>query len=66
MIWQDFLTPAERARIEAIPAERLALTKEYRTLYERCRKRMERGTKAVEENAGELSPETRTKPPVTD
>jgi hypothetical protein len=40
--WQDFLTPAEKARIEAIPDERIALTKEYRTLYERARKRMER------------------------
>ena len=42
MDWKEYLTAEECARIEAIPSERAALTKEYRTIYERCRKRMER------------------------
>ena len=42
MDWKTYLTADERARIEAIPAERAALTKESRMIYERCRKRMER------------------------
>lgn len=42
MDWKTYLTDEERMRIDAIPAERAALTKEYRTIYERCRKRMER------------------------
>jgi hypothetical protein len=41
MKWKNFLTPAERERINAIPAERAALTAEYRRIYDRCRKRME-------------------------
>jgi len=46
MDWKQYLTAEERERIEAIPSERAALTKEYRTIYERCRKRMERASNA--------------------
>lgn len=42
MTWRDYLKPTEAERIAAIPAERLALTSEYKAIYERCRKRMER------------------------
>lgn len=38
--WQSYLTATERARIDAIPAERKALTAEYRRYYDRCLKRM--------------------------
>jgi hypothetical protein len=39
--WQDYLSAPERQRINSIPAERKALTTEYRKIYDRCRKRME-------------------------
>ncbi|MBK6800389.1 MAG: hypothetical protein IPG83_02560 [Novosphingobium sp.] len=42
MSWRDFLTDQERQRLDAIPLERAALTLEYRTIYNRARKRMER------------------------
>lgn len=42
MDWKDYLTDDERKRIESIPQERKELTLEYRAIYERCRKRMER------------------------
>lgn len=44
MDWKDFLTAAERERITAIPTERAALTAEYRQIYDRCRKRMEKSS----------------------
>ena len=40
MNWQEHMTDHERARYEAIPAERAALTKEARRIWDRCRKRM--------------------------
>lgn len=49
MSWRDFLTDQERQRLDAIPLERAALTLEYRTIYNRARKRMER----ERENGGE-------------
>ncbi len=42
MTWRDYLKPAEVERLDAIPAERRALTAEYKTIYTRARKRMER------------------------
>jgi hypothetical protein len=52
MSWRDFLTDQERQRLDAIPSERAALTVEYRTIYNRARKRMER----ERENGGEKHP----------
>ena len=40
MNWKAHLTDQERARYEAIPAERAALTRESRRIWDRCRKRM--------------------------
>lgn len=57
MTWRDYLTPEEAARLEAIPVERRALTKEYKAIFERCRKRAERaGTKAGQETGLENQP----------
>ena len=50
MNWRDFLTAQERQRLEAIPSERAALTTEYRTIYNRARKRMERERETNSEN----------------
>lgn len=40
MNWRDELTEAELARLVEIDETRLALNKEYRRIYDRCRKRM--------------------------
>jgi len=42
MEWTDFLTDQERARLAAIEGERKELRFEYRRIYDRCRKRMEK------------------------
>ncbi len=42
MTWRDYLKPAEIERLDSIPAERRALTAEYKAIYERARKRLER------------------------
>ena len=57
MIWRDYLTADEGARLEAIPAERRALTREYKAIFERCRKRAERaGTKTDSSNPVPTAP----------
>jgi hypothetical protein len=40
MDWRDHLTPEERNRMDAIKAERLALNREYRRIFDRARKRV--------------------------
>ena len=42
MIWRDFLTPDEVARLEQLKADTRAIKAEHRRIYDRCRKRMER------------------------
>ena len=37
--WRDHLTPDERKRMDEIKAERLALNREYRRIFDRARKR---------------------------
>lgn len=41
--WRTHLTPGERQRMDEIKAERLALHREYRRIFDRARKRVVRG-----------------------
>ena len=50
--WRDHLTPEEAARLKAIPAERRALTREYKLIFERCRQRELRARKRMERDNG--------------
>ncbi len=43
MIWRDYLTTDERARLDQIKQDNAALKSEYRRIYDRCRKRMGKG-----------------------
>jgi len=45
MNWRDHLTPSERKRMNEIKAERLALSREYRGIFDRARKRAVRARK---------------------
>ena len=40
--WRDYLTEAERDRLDALKAENRKLKAEHRRIYDRCRKRMEK------------------------
>jgi hypothetical protein len=40
--WRTHLTPEERKRMDEIKAERLALNREYRRIFDRARKRVTR------------------------
>lgn len=40
--WRAHLTPDERKRMDEIKTERLALNREYRRIFDRARKRVER------------------------
>ena len=37
--WRTHLTPEERSRMDEIKAERIALNREYRQIFDRARKR---------------------------
>ena len=54
MAWQDFLHDDERNRLAAIPAEKGALTKEYRAIYNRARTRMYRAAATKSRNIPEV------------
>jgi hypothetical protein len=40
MTWRDHLLPQEKTRVEHIEATRPALTREFKKISDRCRKRM--------------------------
>ena len=40
--WRTHLTPDERNRMDEIKTERIALNREYRRIFDRARKRVER------------------------
>lgn len=42
--WQDHLTQAEAKRLDEIKAERLALSREQRRIFDRARKRVTRSS----------------------
>jgi len=46
MTWRTHLLPQERKRVLYIEATRPALTREYRKIADRCRKRLAKETKA--------------------
>lgn len=54
MNWREFLTDAERTRLDELKAETRKLKAEHRRIYDRCRKRM--GTKAAKETDWKNAP----------
>lgn len=50
MIWRDYLTPDEIARLAEIDRAKKAGQAEQRRIYDRCRKRMATGTAGEREN----------------
>lgn len=50
MEWIDFATRGERKTLAAIEARRVDDNEAKRRIYDRCRKRMDRKTKAEREN----------------
>lgn len=56
MDWIDFATRGERKTLADIEARRTFDNEVKRRIYDRCRKRMERKTKAERENARENTP----------
>lgn len=44
--WRDYLTADDVARLAQIKADNAALKVEYRRIYDRCRKRMEKAVNA--------------------
>jgi hypothetical protein len=46
MNWRDYLTDTERQRLVELKAETRVLKAEHRRIYDRCRKRMGKGTDA--------------------
>ena len=45
MIWRDYLTSAEIAELAKIEADKRAGQAQQRRIYDRCRKRMPKGSK---------------------
>tara|TARA_Y100001973_G_C5149764_1_gene307425 strand:+ start:503 stop:655 length:153 start_codon:yes stop_codon:yes gene_type:complete len=41
--WREYLTPDERIELDQIAAEKRAGQAQYRRIYDRCRKRMDKG-----------------------
>ncbi len=52
MNWRDHATPEELARIEELKERRQDASAEIKQIYERCRKRMARGTNRNKKTSG--------------
>jgi len=65
MNWKNTLTDQERARLEAIPLERQALSAEYQRIRDRCKKRLRAKQELAQKGAVQNSAKHPQKAPIS-